>query len=691
MHGAFLMTRGLMTRSGLTRFYLLAAMLISASACSGGKPFVPEGGGPDGSAGSGGRGGTGGTRSTGGTGGATGGSAGQTAGTGGHAGGAAGSGAGGAAGVGAGGASGSVGTAGSGGGATGGSTSTGGSGATGGAVAGTSGTAGAGGRGGGGAGGSQTAGTGGSSSTGGTTGTGGTGGTTPPCTGATKHMCPSGCVDNSSVMSCGSRCDACPVPAGGSATCDGTTCGFTCGGSTPKQCLTAGICIAANGCCSNTDCPTNAGGQTGSCDTGTHMCNYTCTGSTPKACTSGSTTVCIASGGCCSNSDCTGTCMMCNTTSHTCTAVKGMDDPNGRCTGTCDSSGACKAKQGQSCTTGTDCITTYCADRICCNSACTGACEYCNGSTPGTCGYVSGAPKTGHPACSGSGSCAGFCDGTKATCKMPGSETSCRSMSCSGGTMTNPAVCDGSGNCPALSTTGCGAYTCNGTSSCYTSCSSPAQCAANSICSGGGQCSMCGSGKAVCSNGCYDINNDAGHCGTSCRVCAGSTPSCASGNCVCRIKSAGNILTNPGFNTSISSWSTSGNTTWSTNDVEGCAGSGSLQFVSLFDSVVQCVTAGIQPSMGFGFGFFYKGTNGTGDNSDYVYCETSFYTATDCLNGYMGRASTMVPSDGTSWVPGFISGNVPAGIASIGIHCSGAAGTGYLDQFYFSFAASPGF
>jgi hypothetical protein len=257
--------------------------------------------------------------------------------------------------------------------------------------------------------------------------------------------------------------------------------------------------------------------------------------------------------------------------------------------------------------------------------------------------------------------------------------------------MTNPAFCDGAGNCPTVSTTGCGAYACNGSTSCYTNCSSPTQCAANSICSGGGQCSACPSGKAVCSNACYDINNDAGHCGTACRVCAGSTPSCAGGSCVCRVKSSGNIIANPGFNTSLASWNLSGTTAFTSNDVEGCAGSGALNLVALFDSMSQCVTTGIMPSMGFGFGFFYKGTNGTGDHSDYVYCETGFYSATDCTNGYMGRASTMVSSDGSSWVPGFISGNVPAGTASIAIHCSGAQGTGYLDQFYFSQASSPGF
>ena len=378
---------------------------------------------------------------------------------------------------------------------------------------------------------------------------------------------------------------------------------------------------------------------------------------------------------------------MCDTASHTCVAAKGIDDPNGRCTGTCDANGACKAKQGQTCAAGTDCVSTYCADKICCNSACSGACEYCNGTVPGTCSFVSGAPKTGHPACVGSGSCAGTCDGTKATCKMPAAETSCRPMSCSSGTMTNAAVCDGAGNCPAVSTTSCGVYACNGATSCYTTCTAATQCAANSICSNGSQCVKCPAGQTVCANGCYDTNNDASHCGaTTCKQCAGSTPSCAGGTCTCRVKSSGNLITNPGFNTALSPWTGSEGATFGTADVESCTGSGSANMATIGCHLNYCISTGIVPSMGFEAGFFFKGTNGTGTGSDLIYCEIFYLANTTCdsLTGYMGRNSVMVTSNGTSWVPGTITGTVPAGTQSVGIHCSGASGTGYLDQFYFN-------
>src|SRR6185312_12385645 len=131
----------------------------------------------------------------------------------------------------------------------------------------------------------------------------------------TQHLCAGSCADNKSTATCGTRCDPCTAPAGGSPTCDGTACDFTCGGSTPKKCQASGVCVASTGCCSNADCPANAGGQTGTCDTTTHACSYACTGST-KSCTVGSTTTCIPLAACCNSTDCTGSCMTCDTTSH---------------------------------------------------------------------------------------------------------------------------------------------------------------------------------------------------------------------------------------------------------------------------------------------------------------------------------------------------------------------------------------
>ena len=295
------------------------------------------------------------------------------------------------------------------------------------------------------------------------------------------------CTDSKSVQTCGTRCDACSAPAGGTATCDGTACDFTCGGSTPKKCQAAGICIASNGCCTSADCPVNAGGQIGTCDTTTHTCNYACAAAT-KSCTVGSTTTCIPMTACCNNSDCTGSCMKCDTTSHSCVAAKSTADPNGRCAGTCDSTGACKSKQGQTCNTVTGgCVsgTTCSPDGVCCDTACTGSCVACDlAGHQGTCTNLSAgnAPHSGHPSCAGGGTtCAGSCDSGGA-CTYP--TTSCGSASCSADKFVDTGTCS-AGMCVMPAAKSCaGGFVCSG-SACKSSCSSDSDCESDHYCESG--------------------------------------------------------------------------------------------------------------------------------------------------------------------------------------------------------------
>lgn len=516
---------------------------------------------------------------------------------------------------------------------------------------------------------------------GGTNATGGSGGAGMGGAGPTtcpsgKHDCAGTCSENTSPATCGQSCTPCTVPAGATATCDGTTCGFTCGGSTPKKCAAAGICVAMSACCTNSDCPTNAGGLTGTCDTATHMCNYSCAGST-TSCTIAGATMCIPSTGCCTNLDCPGSCATCNTTSHACVAVKGMDDPTGRCAGTCDASGACKTKQGQPCTAAAQCVTGNCADGVCCNTACTGSCEFCNGITPGTCGFVSGAPKAGHTACGGTGACAGSCDGTKATCKMPGTETMCRTSSCSNGTQTNAAVCNGAGTCPASTTTSCGDYLCNGTTSCYTSCTAVSQCTANTRCNAP-SCLKCQTGENVCSNACYKTDTDPNHCGTTCKVCSLPTPSCSAGTCKCRQPSPGNILKNPGLDGSIANWT--GIATYNRqNDAEGCPDSGSISIVDFTDHFRQCFDAGFEPGTTYTFALLYKAAT---PDVQYSYCGIGAFTGTGCdPEQRLGTSDLIaVESNGTSWVPGSVSWLVPSNTTSLLVQCSASQGHGYFDH-----------
>jgi len=63
---------------------------------------------------------------------------------------------------------------------------------------------------------------------------------------ASTHKCGNACVSDDSVQSCGTSCTACPVPANGSATCNGTSCGLACNAGFTLQ---GSTCLACNLAC----------------------------------------------------------------------------------------------------------------------------------------------------------------------------------------------------------------------------------------------------------------------------------------------------------------------------------------------------------------------------------------------------------------------------------------------------------
>ncbi len=131
------------------------------------------------------------------------------------------------------------------------------------------------------------------------------------------------------------------------------------------------------------------------------------------------------------------------------------DNPPGACAGsrTCDGVGGCKRKTGQPCNNGSECASGFCADAVCCNRPCGGACERCN-TSPGTCTTV-------------------------------------------------PAGTDPDAEC--------GFYTCNGGTACYDACEGTcsSKCAADAFCSGG-SCMRARPAGGVCTAGCQCLS---GMCG----------------------------------------------------------------------------------------------------------------------------------------------------------------------------------
>lgn len=133
-----------------------------------------------------------------------------------------------------------------------------------------------------------------------------------------------------------------------------------------------------------------------------------------------------------------------------------------------------------SCTDDNDCVTgSFCADGVCCNTACDGACEACNLSgSVGTCTAID----DGTPCDSGNLCCAGSCE---------------------------TGVCCASAECLSDAAPDCLDHEC--------------VCAANSD-------APCADGLACCSAGCANVQTDSQNCGACGEVCADGEI-CCNGSC----------------------------------------------------------------------------------------------------------------------------------------------------------------
>jgi len=98
-------------------------------------------------------------------------------------------------------------------------------------------------------------------------------------------MCPTGCVSNSSVDSCGSSCTACSTPSNGSPTCNGTACGVSCNNGyhvCGTACLSNTSVDSCGSSCTACSTPSNGsptcnGTACGiSCNNGYHACGSSC-------------------------------------------------------------------------------------------------------------------------------------------------------------------------------------------------------------------------------------------------------------------------------------------------------------------------------------------------------------------------------------------------------------------------------
>jgi hypothetical protein len=220
---------------------------------------------------------------------------------------------------------------------------------------------------------------------------------------------------------------------------------------------------------------------------------------------------------CCAMASC-GTCQACTGAGGTCVSVKNADDPDS-CTGvsTCDSTGACKLKQGQPCTMGTQCASTFCVNGTCCGASSCATCTSCaNGA--GTCQPQAMGAQTG---CNGPKACDGL-----GNCLAANGQGCTTGTTCASGQCTDN-VCCGSASCPA-----CQACNVGGASGmCSNQPPGPGNLCngAGQTCDGAGHCklsngSACSMGTQCISNNCTDgVCCMSGPCGT-CKTCNGTTP-----------------------------------------------------------------------------------------------------------------------------------------------------------------------
>jgi hypothetical protein len=150
--------------------------------------------------------------------------------------------------------------------------------------------------------------------------------------------------------------------------------------------------------------------------------------------------------------------------------------------------GSCGLKPpGATCADGTECGSGFCAQSVCCRTACTGTCLSCAlAATAGTCTPVPGGGADPTSSCvnAGAPSCGstGFCDG-KGACELYSAGTPCAPPSCpaASATQTLGRTCDGAGTCKPASTQSCAPYMCNG-AACNTTCLGDMDCVAPDIC-----------------------------------------------------------------------------------------------------------------------------------------------------------------------------------------------------------------
>ena len=180
---------------------------------------------------------------------------------------------------------------------------------------------------------------------------------------------------------------------------------------------------------------------------------------------------------------------------------------------------------GAECSVGTECLSTFCAQGACCDSACLGACMECNlKAAPGHCTAVADKSQDPQNICTAKSSDTCSTTGTclSGKCALFDKGTNCKAASCATTSSVTPAsTCDGTGSCVQPAVVTCTNQTCV-SGSCQGVCGPPGevQCLGNGVqtcgatgnwsaavpckssaCQGGACTGLCTPGDKQCSGG----------------------------------------------------------------------------------------------------------------------------------------------------------------------------------------------
>jgi hypothetical protein len=140
---------------------------------------------------------------------------------------------------------------------------------------------------------------------------------------------------------------------------------------------------------------------------------------------------------------------------------------------------------GSTCSTGGDCMSSWCVDTICCATECAGACMVCNAT--GVCEpAMDGTNPRGMCAVTGATSCGttGVCNGSGACRYHPSGQLCDSTPSCddTSSAVVTKRVCNGTGACVPNMSQSCSPYGC-ASAACRTTCAADSDCAPSSFCS----------------------------------------------------------------------------------------------------------------------------------------------------------------------------------------------------------------